>query len=81
MEIIVLGSCCGHGENIREMVEKVLVEHALKDKVTLRIASDTVEIMCYGILATPGLVVNGKLKFNGRVPREWEIKSFILEEF
>ncbi|MBZ4654022.1 MAG: redox-active disulfide protein 2 [Peptococcaceae bacterium] len=33
-----------------------------------------------GIMMTPGLVINGKVKAYGRVPRREEIKRFIKEE-
>jgi len=36
-------------------------------------------MMSYGILATPGLVINGKIKCAGRIPRPEEIKAWVQE--
>ncbi len=36
---------------------------------------DIVKIMEYGIMATPGLVINGEVKLSGRLPSEKELKS------
>ena len=32
--------------------------------------TDLKEIMSYGIMQTPGLVINGKLKLSGKLPTE-----------
>ena len=37
------------------------------------------EIMKYGILSTPGLVINGEVKTAGRLPNFEEIKKLIIE--
>ncbi len=42
--------------------------------------SDIKKIMAYNILSTPGLVINGKVKCSGRIPRPEEIKAWIQEE-
>ena len=41
--------------------------------------TDIKKMMSYGILATPGLVINGKIKCAGRIPRPEEIKAWIQE--
>jgi protein-disulfide isomerase len=35
--------------------------------------------MSYGIIATPGLVINGKVVSTGRIPRVEDIKAWIEE--
>ena len=37
--------------------------------------SDIKKIMEYNIIGTPGLVINGKVKCSGRIPRPEEIKA------
>ncbi|MEN6312361.1 MAG: thioredoxin family protein [Acidobacteriota bacterium] len=77
MEIKVLGPGCPKCG----MVEK-RVKNALAD---LNVAADVEKItdikmmMSYGILATPGLVINGEVKSAGRIPRIEEIKAWIQE--
>ncbi len=42
--------------------------------------ADIKQMMTFGILLTPALVINGKVRCTGRIPRPEEIKSWILEE-
>jgi hypothetical protein len=39
---------------------------------------DSKEIRAYGILATPGLIINGKLRCAGRVPTEKQLREQLL---
>lgn len=41
---------------------------------------DIVEIMKYGVMRTPALVINEKVKVFGKVPNVDEIKKYIEEE-
>jgi protein-disulfide isomerase len=41
---------------------------------------DIQEIAKYGILGTPGLVINGQIKSSGRIPSLEEIQKWIQEE-
>jgi len=38
------------------------------------------EISSFGVLVTPGLVINGKVKVQGRIPSLSEIKDWIKSE-
>jgi protein-disulfide isomerase len=42
--------------------------------------TDIKKIAEYRIYATPGLVINGKVKSSGRIPAPEEIKRWIQEE-
>jgi protein-disulfide isomerase len=41
--------------------------------------ADIKQMMTFGILSTPALVINGKVRCAGRTPRPEEIKGWILE--
>jgi protein-disulfide isomerase len=41
--------------------------------------ADIKQMMTFGILSTPALVINGKVRCTGRIPRPEEIKGWILE--
>jgi small redox-active disulfide protein 2 len=77
MEIKVLGPGCPRCGEVEKRVKNVLAELAIAadvEKIT-----DIRKMMSYGILGTPGLVINGKIKCAGRIPRAEEIKVWIQE--
>ena len=77
MEIKILGPGCPKCGLVEKRVKDALVElHVAADveKIT-----DIRTMMSFGILATPGLVINGKVKSTGRIPRIEEIKAWIQE--
>ena len=73
--IEVLGSGCANCQRLeviaREAVAKLGIE-AQVEHVT-----DIKEIMARGVIATPGLAVNGKVVCAGRVPKASEIVSML----
>ncbi len=77
MDIKILGTgCpkCGSLEKItRKAVEKAGIEAQI-EKV-----EDIMEIMEYGIMRTPGLVINGEVKIAGRLPSEKEITELLTQ--
>ena len=79
MEIKILGPGSLNGQKMEEMVKVALKE--LGVDATLVKVSDIGEIVRYGIVATPGLVVNGKVKHSGKpVPDMDRIKDLIKSE-
>jgi len=77
MEIKVLGTGCPKCKELEKRTVNALAELGLTadvEKVT-----DIRKIMEYGILTTPGLVINGKVVSSGRIPRPEEIKGWIEE--
>lgn len=75
MDIKVLGSGCKNcvtlEANVRAAIDMSGVEASV-EKVT-----DYMEIASYGILSTPGLVVDGKVVSAGKVLRADEIRKLI----
>ena len=72
MEIKVLGSGC---KTTYEMIEKIVKENQLD--ATLSKVEDIVELLNYGIMTTPAIVVDGEVKLKGHVPTESEIKKML----
>lgn len=66
MEIKVLGPGCANCNKLEDATRKA-VEKAGLD-ATIEKVSDLQEIMSYGVMSTPALVVNGELRLAGRVP-------------
>ena len=75
MEIKVLGSGCAKCKTTYEMIEKIVKENQLD--ATLSKVEDIVELLIYGIMTTPAIVVDGEVKLKGHVPTESEIKKIL----
>ena len=78
MEIKVLGPGCRNCEKL-EADAKQAAKEAGADATVAKVA-DMAEIMRFGVLSTPGLVINGKVKSYGRIPSVKEIRTWIEEE-
>ena len=78
MEIKVLGPGCARCETLGKEVVNALAE--LDIAADVKKVKDIQEIMAYKIMSTPALVINGKVKVSGRVPKREEIKKLIREE-
>ncbi len=79
MEIKVLGPGSLNCQKMEEMV-KVAVKELGVDATLVKI-TDIGEIIRYGILSTPGLIVNGKVKHSGKqLPDMDRIKDLIKSE-
>ena len=77
MEIKVLGTGCPRCKALERAVINSLAEMDLAANVNK--VEDITEIMKYGILRTPGLVINDKVVASGRVPASSEIKKLISQ--
>ena len=75
MEIKVLGSGCAKCKTTYEMIEKIVKENQLD--ATLSKVEDIDELLNYGIMTTPAIVVDGEVKLKGHVPTESEIKKIL----
>ena len=75
MEIKVLGSGCAKCKTTYEMIEKIVKENQLD--ATLSKVEDIVELLNYGFMTTPAIVVDGEVKLKGHVPTESEIKKIL----
>ena len=77
MEIKILGPGCPKCGEVEKRVKSALAE--LNVAADVEKITDIGTMMSFGILATPGLVVNGKVKSFGRIPRFEDIKTWIQE--
>lgn len=77
VSIKILGSGCAKCNRLTEKVKEV----AEKNNVSIEIEKITEfqEIMKYGIMMTPGLVINEKVKSFGIVPKDNEILNYLKE--
>jgi small redox-active disulfide protein 2 len=73
--IKVLGSGCANCKRVEQMARQAATDLAVDAEVTK--VTEYADIMKYGILSTPGLVVNEKVVCSGRIPNASEIKTWI----
>lgn len=74
-KIEVLGTGCAKCKKLARNVEKALKE--LGENAAVEKVESLELIMEYGVMMTPALVVDGKVKVAGRVPGVDEIKIHI----
>lgn len=75
MEVKVLGPGCANCQNLGKNVEDALSELGLE--AVVEHVTDYAAILGYGIMSTPGLVIDGKVVVSGRVPSKDEIKKWL----
>ncbi len=75
MEIKVLGPGCANCKRLYQEVERAVALSGQPATVTKVEAME--EIAAYGILRTPGLVIDGKVVAYGRIPLAAEIATMI----
>lgn len=75
MVIKVLGSGCASCKKLEENTKKAV--KAMGVEATFEKITDFKEIMAYGVMKTPALVVDEKVKVMGRVPSPDEIQKYL----
>ena len=74
INVKVLGSGCANCKTTYQLIEAVTAENAIP--ITLEKVEDMAEIMGYGIMSTPGVIVDGKIAHAGGVPDKKTILSW-----
>lgn len=77
MEIKILGTGCAKCKTLEKITREAVNEMGVAADVIKE--EDIMKIMSYGIMNTPGLVINGKVVASGRVPSSLEIKELITK--
>ena len=77
MEIKILGTGCPKCKQLEKTVKDSLAE--LDIEANLSKVEDIMKIMEYGIMHTPGLVINNKVVLSGRLPSSNELKQILTQ--
>ena len=77
LEVRVLGPGCPNCDKLEQMVYKVMTDERIAGDVEH--VKDLNKIATYGMVATPALVINGEMKSVGRLPRESQLRQWLLE--
>ena len=75
MKIEVLGMGCARCNKLEQQVHEALKELSIEAEVEK--VSDLDKISSYGVLMTPGLVINGKVFCSGKIPAMADLKKWI----
>jgi small redox-active disulfide protein 2 len=76
-KIEVLGAGCSRCQDLyKGVIEAVMAVNLDAD---VEKVEDISKIMAYGVMSTPALVIDGKIKFAGKVPSVAELKKILAE--
>jgi len=76
MDIKILGTGCPKCHSLEAAVKKAVGELNIKD-ANIEHVEDINKIIEYGVMSTPVLVIDGKVKAAGKVPSADEIKKML----
>ena len=74
MDIKVLGTGCSNCKNTISLIEQVAREKGAA--ITLAKVEELRDIMSYGVMTTPGVVIDGKVVHAGGVPSRDKIEKW-----
>lgn len=75
MKIEVLGTGCAKCRTLYEAVQKAVKDKGIEAEIVK--VEDIPSIMKYGVMSTPALVIDGQVKFSGKVASAEEIKGML----
>ena len=76
MDIKVLGTGCANCKNTLALIAEVAQEKGVR--VTLEKVEDLRQIMSYGVMSTPGVVIDGKVVHAGGVPSRDKVAQWLV---
>jgi hypothetical protein len=77
LEVRILGPGCPNCDKLEQMVYKVMAAEGIAGSVEH--VREIGEIAAYGPLPAPALVINGRAKCGGRLPRESQLRLWLTE--
>ncbi|GAB4321404.1 MAG: thioredoxin family protein [Bacteroidales bacterium] len=77
MEIKILGTGCPKCKSLEKATRETVEKLGLDASVTKE--EDIMKIMEYGVMRTPGLLVDGKVVLSGRVPSMAELEKLLTK--
>lgn len=78
MRIEILGTGCPKCKKLAELAAEAVAEIGIAAVI---VKVDKIgDIMNYGVMITPALAIDGKVKVSGKLPAKDEIKKWISEK-
>ena len=76
--IKVLGSGCKNCETTAKLISIAAEQAGVT--IELEKVTDMVQIMAYGVMSTPGVVIDGKVVHAGGLPGPDQVRSWVAED-
>jgi small redox-active disulfide protein 2 len=76
LTIKVLGPGCANCKRLEQITRREVENLGLK--ATIEKVTDYGQIMAYGVLSTPGLVINDNVVAYGRIPSQQEVTNWLV---
>jgi len=74
--IKVLGSeCCSSCSNLKDKIAKMAADKGIDASVEK--VTDIVEVMKYGVMSAPAVVIDDEVKCAGRMPKDSELEEWL----
>ncbi len=77
MNVKILGTGCAKCKKLEKMSREILKD--LDPEAEIGKVEDLQDIMAYGVMNTPALVLDGQVKFSGRLPGRKELEEILRE--
>jgi small redox-active disulfide protein 2 len=77
MEIKILGPGCAKCNSLDKLTREVVEKNGISATITK--VDDIMEIMKYGVMSTPALVIDEKVVIKGRIPSQEELKQLLIK--
>jgi len=77
LQVKVLGSGCPSCQKLEKLCFDVAAEHQLP--MDFEKISDFTQFADYGVMFTPGLIINGKVKSSGKIPTRSTLAHWMTE--
>jgi len=74
MDIKVLGTGCANCKNTQALIEQVAKDKGVA--ISLSKVEEMREIMAFGVMSTPAVVINGKVVHAGGVPSRDKVSQW-----
>ena len=74
-KIEVLGPGCANCKRLEQVAREAVVMAGVEAEIVK--VTDYRELMAYGVMSTPGLVIDGKVVSTGRIPTAGDIAMWL----
>jgi small redox-active disulfide protein 2 len=75
MKVQILGAGCTKCKTLEERIRQIAIKHQLP--IEIEKVTDLQEMVKYGIMMTPGLVIDGVLKSAGSIPKDDQLLGWM----